>query len=266
MAAGIGVAMLANPERAVAGIANSKHDLSSGSSATAQGKSSTISEICVFCHTPHGSDTSAAVPLWNKALPAGNTFTTYKALNTSTYDATQGVVGSVSLACLSCHDGAQAMDSMINAPGSGGYTAGGSTGTAALKMTGDPIPKIGKDLQNDHPISMPYAGGLASGNWTTATTTGFKDADFHPVVGKNINGNDVWWVDTAGGTAGSRDKTDMVLYTRAAGSPNVDGTTLAAATPFVECASCHDPHQGSNATFLRIPNTASAVCLACHNK
>ena len=40
-------------------------------------------------------------------------------------------VGSVSLACLSCHDGAQAMDNLINAPGSGGYDVTGG-GTFAL--------------------------------------------------------------------------------------------------------------------------------------
>jgi hypothetical protein len=42
----------------------------------------------------------------------------------------------------------------------------------------------------------------------------------------------------------------------------------------VECASCHDPHgvpsagPGSvfNATFLRVTNTGSAVCLSCHTK
>ena len=41
----------------------------------------------------------------------------------------------------------------------------------------------------------------------------------------------------------------------------------------VECGSCHDPHvesgtgtPASGQTFLRIANSGSAVCLACHNK
>ena len=36
--------------------------------------------------------------------------------------------------------------------------------------------------------------------------------------------------------------------------------------PYVECASCHDPHQAANPTFLRIPNTGSQLCLTCHVK
>lgn len=34
----------------------------------------------------------------------------------------------------------------------------------------------------------------------------------------------------------------------------------------VECGSCHNPHEDTNATFLRISNAASALCLDCHNK
>jgi predicted CXXCH cytochrome family protein len=49
----------------------------------------------------------------------------------------------------------------------------------------------------------------------------------------------------------------MILYTRDnAGSDQ----------PFVECASCHDPHTDAQPTFLRIANVNSEVCLACHVK
>ena len=41
------------------------------------------SEICVFCHTPHGADTTAPAPLWNKVLtPDGGRFTRFSTLNT----------------------------------------------------------------------------------------------------------------------------------------------------------------------------------------
>ena len=33
-------------------------------------------EVCVFCHTPHGADSSTAVPLWNKNLAALGGYTT----------------------------------------------------------------------------------------------------------------------------------------------------------------------------------------------
>ena len=232
-------------------------------------------EVCVFCHTPHGSDTSAAVPLWNKKLPSSGSYTTYDALATSTYDATQGDIGSVSLACLSCHDGTQAMDSMINAPGSGNYSASGASAYGFGKMQGTPIPNLGTDLKNDHPISMPYGGGIkaAATSWVTpggtaaVTTDVLKDADFVAPFGQTINTNAAWWVNTTAGGSDAREKQDMFLYTRASGT----GTDNNAPTPFVECASCHDPHNaatasGSSVAFLRISNASSAVCLACHNK
>lgn len=34
----------------------------------------------------------------------------------------------------------------------------------------------------------------------------------------------------------------------------------------MECASCHKVHDNTNAPFLRIANTNSTLCLACHNK
>jgi predicted CXXCH cytochrome family protein len=34
----------------------------------------------------------------------------------------------------------------------------------------------------------------------------------------------------------------------------------------VECASCHDPHGTAFSNFLVKANTASALCLTCHNK
>lgn len=34
----------------------------------------------------------------------------------------------------------------------------------------------------------------------------------------------------------------------------------------MECASCHDVHNNTNAPFLRKSNSGSALCLTCHNK
>ncbi len=34
----------------------------------------------------------------------------------------------------------------------------------------------------------------------------------------------------------------------------------------VECASCHNPHSSQYGSFLRMSNTGSALCLACHKK
>lgn len=261
---------------ATAGIANTKHNLSA--SGVGENKVTVgTDELCVFCHTPHAADTSAPVPLWNKALPSGAGYSTYATLNSSTIDGSILNVGSISLACLSCHDGTQAMDNIINAPGSGGYdvTGGGATGLnwtwtglrvdadGKLINATDTLAMLGTDLSNDHPIGIQYCGG---GPQTSAPAGACVDKDFFAPASATINSNLVWWVDTAGGAAGTREKSDMVLYTRDFGGAIGNA-------PSVECGSCHDPHveQGtgspaSGQTFLRIANTGSAVCLACHNK
>jgi len=269
---------------AIAGIALTKHNLSTvgntGATATFTPTSGN-SELCVFCHTPHGSDTSASVPLWNRVLSAPTTYTTYNSLGTTTLTGAIAPVGSVSLACLSCHDGTTAMNVMINQPGSGGYNPAGAawagtwTGTgqtSGLLGTSTSITRIGVDLRNDHPIGIQYGGGMPSGG---AYTTGpiaagaLKNPDFNALQYASLNGSPVWWVDS-GTVSGTRDKSDMILYTRTgAASVNADGSAgpvLTGAQAFVECASCHDPHSSAQPTFLRMSNAGSGLCLACHNK
>lgn len=253
---------------AAAQIASTKHNLGTSPGGTGVNKFSGTAEICVFCHTPHGADTSAAVPLWNRTLPAANTFTTYDSLGTSTLDGKTAPVGSVSIACLSCHDGVTSMSAVINAPGSGtggdatwtGGTWSGANQTAGALAAGL-ITNLTKDLRNDHPIGIQYGGG---GITATSPAAATKDADFKAPASAVIGSTRVWWVDTEAAPNGTRQKTDMALYSRAAGAGS-GYTGQTDLEPFVECASCHDPHT-TNSTFLRISNAGSAVCLACHVK
>jgi predicted CXXCH cytochrome family protein len=273
MVAATVTALLGSPA-VVADILGSKHDLGAGG--TAQATTQATTEVCVFCHTPHGARTDVSAPLWNKTLPT-TTYQRYSDLGTATLDGTEVTVGSVSLACLSCHDGTQAMDIVINAPGSGNYNAAGAEIDAAAigVMTNagtDPIPSLGSDLRDDHPISIEYAGGACTGVNADCDpgqqATG--DGDFQPAQFELINTNNQWWVDvdtfftddagTVGtGTPNVREKTDMILYTR-----NFEGQD----GPSVECGSCHDPHEATErpVSFLRISNRDSGVCLACHIK
>ncbi|MDP2369632.1 cytochrome c3 family protein [Rhodoferax sp.] len=263
---------------AQAQVAATKHNLGSGG--TGVNKFDGTGEICVFCHTPHGADTSAAVPLWNRVMASPATYTTYNSLGTSSLDGATAPVGSVSLACLSCHDGAQAMNVMINAPGSGNYSATGFTlagawtgaNQTAGKISAGLITNIGTDLKNDHPIGIQYGGGPKAATIPAAPTdytkTLFNDPDFNDAKSASLNGTQVWWVETASSGAG-RQKTDMQLYTRTETAYAAAGAGTIASTvpqPYVECASCHDPHTNVNPTFLRISNNGSAVCLACHIK
>ncbi|MFZ2651919.1 MAG: hypothetical protein WA210_17620 [Burkholderiaceae bacterium] len=269
-------------DTASAGIADTKHNLGSGAGPAGRNQTTGTAEICVFCHTPHGADTSAPAPLWNKRLgvngaPAGGgTYTSYATLQTPSLDGTVAAVGSISVACLSCHDGTQAMDNIINAPGSGGYVLDGGgndgraftwTGATVNATTGrleSGIALLGTDLSNDHPIGIQYCGGGLTGTGTTVSGT-CRDTDFTAPVTATINGNQVFWVETGGS---NKQRTDLPLYTRTTGGLG----------PMVECGSCHDPHvssgqagpagtgQTSGETFLRISNASSAVCTTCHVK
>jgi hypothetical protein len=262
---------------AFAGIANTRHNL--GATGTGLNHTDGTGEICIFCHTPHGGDTAAPVPLWNKKLTNPANFTTYDQLGTSTLDAAVGTVGSVSLACLTCHDGTQAIDNIINAPGSGGFdtTGGGVDGLAWTWVTDGTLGtngqftggvaagniwQIGTDLTNDHPVSMQYGGGGYSLSSPTGgkfgTTTPTRDEDF--AVATQIPGSPRWYVENSkppGATAGF-DKWDFKLYTRDTSTEthvSANGAAFAGEQePFVECGSCHDPHFETT-TFLRMDGT-----------
>ena len=81
---------------AQASIAVSKHNLTSAGLGTIK-TTDANTEICVFCHTPHGA--SSVAPLWNKVLPLTATFT--PRYSSSTMDGTAGLLGPNSLTCLS---------------------------------------------------------------------------------------------------------------------------------------------------------------------
>lgn len=252
-----------------AGVADTPHNL--GTSGTGDGPNggqrnsfSGTGEICVFCHTPHGGDTSAIVPLWNRTLSDSAIYITYDQLGTSTLDGAVANVGSISIACLSCHDGTQAMDSVINQSGSGlvnsGYEAGVWSGDDVNDdgtMVQGIIQMLGTDLQNDHPIGIQYGGGGITSNNINGQT---NDADFFSPDTVTVNGDLFWYVDADNN--GQRDKTDVILFTR----PSSDFGGGGGVEPSVECASCHDPHGTDNETFLRVTSTGSRICLTCHNK
>ena len=272
---------------ASAGIAESVHNLGvTGTGPSANGgernQFTGTAEICVFCHTPHGGDSSAAAPLWNRHLGSPSRFSTYDQLGTSTFDAKIADVGSVSIACLSCHDGTIALDSMINEPGSGADNPGFSAGTwrgddnepggvgendNRAKLKSGIVQNLGMDLTNDHPIGMQFAGGGISASKPVVPQGETNDPDFAEVLYKVKDGQFLWWVDRDWRTGGDgeRTKRDVVLYTRDA-SNGYPGQSEQ--EPFVECASCHDPHTTENPTFLRISNTdtPSGLCLTCHVK
>ncbi len=236
-------AALALGSSAFAGITDSKHNLSASGPATNNIKASAAEsasfndEICVFCHTPHASNTAfPTVPIWNKATPTG-TFIMYGANTNGTVAGNDPdpAPQSPSMACLSCHDGVSGINSIVNAPGSGGYVAAGgyvdfmgAVGSAYAMPAG--VTQIGTDLTNDHPVSIVYDDTAASLKPVTTTLLG------------------TW--------SGATTIADVLRNGR------------------VECVSCHDPHLGNDltTTFLKrlgangAANAGSALCLSCHAK
>jgi predicted CXXCH cytochrome family protein len=136
-----------------AGISTTKHNLSSSSLNTIS--STNVENICVFCHTPHAGSIDA--PLWNRTNPLGGTFTQY---TSNSLTAVVGKPTGVSLACLSCHDGVTAFDTLINKPGNGNGTLPVFQGLETGKMPPG-ITNLGQDLKNDHPISFVYDATLS---------------------------------------------------------------------------------------------------------
>jgi predicted CXXCH cytochrome family protein len=212
------------PVLALGDVVNSKHNLTPGSGQT---------QVCVFCHTPHGANTGTTA-LWNRALPT-NAFiwTPIASVNGTNLPAT---LSDASLKCLSCHDGATALGNVMRDPG-------GLQTNMTATLTGTPYDVVGgasnKDLGGNHPVGVPYPNQIASGAYngvTFASLTGFN---------------------AAAGLVGVK------LYYNANQTTGVLG---------VECGSCHDPHGiagtggGNLAKFLRKDNASSALCTTCHSK
>ena len=265
--AGIAAAQVTN-------IAGSPHDLSptGGSVVAAAGQAQ--GQICIYCHMPHNANNVGA-PLWNRTN-ATTAFTMYSQANSSTFQLANGdantaarVVGPVSLACLSCHDGQTAFNSLNQRPmvdsdrgillSSYTFTAGGAPAAnmADVAATGtEGSPNLGTDLTNDHPISFTYNAALATLKGTTLA---------NPTTTVTGNGGGTLIIYRAGDIAqgGTDTIAAQMLFTKpGAGTPDQ-----------LECASCHEPHMhgdsanaAGNFPFLIKSNQNSRLCLTCHNK
>ncbi len=150
-------------------IRNSKHDLSFTSTATTKTTSSSYTEVCVFCHTPHSSGNTSL--LWNRTYSNA----TYQVYSSPTMEQAIPQPGGVSKNCLSCHDGTVALASVVNNPGSSGGIQPVFSGTGMIDTTG--FTGLGMNLTNDHPISFVYNTSQATDpDLRAATVTGNKVA------------------------------------------------------------------------------------------
>ncbi len=118
----------------VGGIANTRHNLTMAYNSQRgfmDDYRNNYVEICVYCHTPHGANSTTSAPLWNRTVVQRE----YQLYQSTWWDRglTQSQPGPNSLTCLSCHDGFTAIDSVINMPtrstgAYAGYKASQETG------------------------------------------------------------------------------------------------------------------------------------------
>jgi predicted CXXCH cytochrome family protein len=145
---------------AFSAVTGSKHDLSvdGGASVT-----SDQTEICVFCHTPHGG--LSVVPLWNRS-GLGGSWSADVAYSSDTMNVTSlkpsEMTNQISGACLTCHDGDVGNETLINTPGSG---TGGTINWSSSTFTGLANLDDGSNsLGNDHPVGFTYADAITNGD------------------------------------------------------------------------------------------------------
>lgn len=258
-----------------ANVAKTRHNLTSGAPTRQTTSQNAVTseevlnggtDLCVFCHTPHGAYQDAAKPLWNRQ----DSVATYTGYSSSTLDATDldvtatGLTGSPSKLCLSCHDGSIALGTVANTPGSGTTTP-----TTPITVTGfgttAPTPagtmpygrnlanpdhgftrRLNTDLRNDHPISFTYNTALA----------------------------------TADGEIRDPSTSPPTIANRVIGQPKPDFPLTGGK---VQCTTCHDPHRNTQKFLLKNRMVVAAstqtswtnwtfdgandqICMGCHTR
>jgi predicted CXXCH cytochrome family protein len=239
---------------AMAGIANGSgidgthHDLSThgaaggafGDTADAAG----LNRICVYCHAPHNTNPASAGlngyrPLWNHDATAVSSFTMYDpgpdqpnsiAHRSQAFDFGAIAPGSVSMLCLSCHDGVTA----TNAYGFASNPSPGRGNADKFVSARAVIGGAAGDLQNHHPIGFDYDIAQAS------------DPELR------LSSAAGYLTDATVGTVNNGPQTIAELLWKGN----------------VECVSCHDVHNTQNGgdKFTWVQDKNSALCLTCHAK
>ncbi len=133
----LALALIATP--AFATISTTAHDLTSVAG----------EELCAYCHTPHAA-AAAVAPLWNRTLinPSAN----YTGTGTFSQNGANNYVGTDVALCLSCHDGATAMNAVVNMPNAVALADASTVANNGVKFVA-----IEADLSNDHPVGFDFA-------------------------------------------------------------------------------------------------------------
>lgn len=217
-------------EAATFPLTGTKHDLSSAGTGSYKAKTPALggtTEKCIFCHTPHSANMDA--PLWNRATNL-ESYVTY----------TSDVLGVL---------GYPTAEDPNTGPGSVAHAK-----TRICLSCHDGTIALGSVV--NMPNTMAGSEILMDGNARIVSAAagyiGIQMQDDHPVAIKHDQGRDP---ELISGTSGG----GVRLYKTAGGVENADGN-------YVECTSCHEPHNNQYGNFLVAPNTGSELCKKCHTK
>ena len=272
---GLGFAAAARAQAPVS-IVNSKHNLSISSPGTVH--ATTESDVCIFCHTPHGAATAG--PLWNHQLSTA----VYKPYSSPTLKAVVGQPNGSSRLCLSCHDGTVALGLVRS-------RAGGILMNNFRMPAG--INNVGTDLSGDHPVSFTYDTSLVAAQGSLRDPSALP-----PEVTLDRNGqlqctschdphNDQYGnflvMDNTGSKlcischvmsawaasthAVSSKLVPTALATQLASKKSGVQSRAAAAADSVAhtaCASCHVPHTAGTKSALMRFSEPEKNCIDCH--
>ena len=238
---------------------NTKHNLSIFGPGPI--KSSTETNLCVFCHTPHVPTGYSADQLWNHQLTAA-TYELYSSdyLTNLNY-APPNQPNPRSKLCLSCHDGTIALGAVYN---NGGGSMTIQMDNAVTAMPSNAPGNLGTSLANDHPVGFMYDNGrdpelvgrqwpwntpvkldpdLASGTIECQTCHDPHDDTNVPFLRvSNTNAALCTSCHNKSGWADAAHKTSTQAFTPT-GHP---GTTVGEWA----CRSCHTAHNGEGVPYL----------------
>lgn len=154
---------------ATSNVASTRHNLSSSGLYSVKSSTQTDTQICAFCHTPHGANiTTVSGPLWNRNT-SGKSYTRYTSSSLDANTITDGFLdqpAGSSMLCLSCHDGMVALGDVnvlngvstsmtLSGTNSGKMPVGTGTLTGFTRV-------LDTNLTNDHPISITFNDTLAA--------------------------------------------------------------------------------------------------------
>lgn len=246
-------------------VADTAHNLSA--SGPGQIRSPGEGQVCVFCHAPH--NTSGMRPLWNRDLSVSS----YRIYESSTLDAKPGQPTGSSKLCLSCHDGAIALGSVL------------SRSDRIRMIGGDFMPSgltnLGTDLSDDHPVSFEYTSGLAASDRQLADpatlrleikldTDGQLQCTSCHNPHSNVNGDFL----VACTVRGELCTSCHVMQGWTSCAHAISGATVTASqradwtySTVAEnaCRSCHRPHAAGGRERLLIFEKEEDNCLSCHD-